>query len=65
MTTYSLLVRSEDRNRSLLEIAIYLLVGISTVISIWQFAQQTDRLQTGTSPKPPIIAVTAAGHVEG
>ncbi len=61
MTTYSLLVRSEDRNRSILEVAIYLLVALSTIVSIWQFAQQTDRLQTDTTPKPAIIAVASAG----
>ena len=57
MTTYSLLIRSEDRNRGILETTIYLLVALSVVVSIWQFAQQTDRLQTDTTPKPPVIAV--------
>jgi hypothetical protein len=57
MTTYSLLVRSEDRSRGILETAIYLLVALSVVVSIWQFAQQTDRLQTDGAPKPPVIAV--------
>lgn len=56
MTTYSLLVRSEDRSRGILEAAIYLLVALSVVVSIWQFAQQTDRLQTETAPTPPVIA---------
>ena len=65
MTTYSLLVRSEDRSRGILETAIYLLVALSVVISIWQFAQQTDRLQTNGTAKPAVIAVAAGGRVHG
>lgn len=64
MTTYSLLVRSEDRSRGALEIAIYLLVALSTVVSIWQFAQQTDRLQTDLTQKPAVIAAAAAGQAQ-
>lgn len=37
---YSLLVRSEEKERNLSETAVYLLLALSTVFSIWQFAQQ-------------------------
>jgi hypothetical protein len=40
-------------------------VALSVVISIWQFAQQTDRLQTEGTAKPAVIAVAAAGRVHG
>ena len=39
-TSYTLLVRSEERGRSLAETLIYALLGLCAVISIWQFAKQ-------------------------
>ena len=39
-TTYSLLVRSEEKNRSVLEIVVFALFMLSAVFSIWQFAVQ-------------------------
>ena len=39
-STYSLLVRSEERSRSAFEIVVYVAVILSTVVSIWQVAQQ-------------------------
>lgn len=39
-TTYRLLVQSEDRNRNILEMAIYGLVALSVIVSIWEFAEQ-------------------------
>ena len=39
-TTYRLLVQSEDKNRNILEMAIYGLVTLSVIVSIWQFAEQ-------------------------
>jgi hypothetical protein len=38
--TYKLLVQSEERNRNIMEIALYGLVALSALISIWQFAEQ-------------------------
>lgn len=64
MTTYSLLVRSEDRRRGIFEIAIYLLVAISVVVSIWQFAQQTDRLQLDEQQRPAAIAIADPGPAQ-
>ena len=39
-TTYRLLVQSEDKNRNILEMAVYGLVALSVIVSIWQFAEQ-------------------------
>jgi len=61
MTTYSLLVRSEDKSRGIFEIAIYLLVALSVVVSILQFAQQTSRLPVDESHRPAAIAVADQG----
>jgi hypothetical protein len=45
-TTYALLVQSEEKGRSIMETAVYALLGLSVVLSIFQFAQQPDRLPT-------------------
>ena len=43
-STYRLLVQSEERNKNAMEIAVYALVGLSCLISIWQFAEQPNVL---------------------
>jgi len=43
-TTYALLMRSEEKGRDFLETAVYAFCILSAVVSIWQFAQQTDSL---------------------
>jgi hypothetical protein len=40
-STYALLVRSEEKKRNVLEILVYVLIILSAVFSIWQFANQT------------------------
>ena len=42
--TYRLLVQSEEKNRNVLEIALYALVAVSALASIWQFAEQPNVL---------------------
>jgi len=39
-STYALLVRSEDKERSMFEGAVYLVLVLSAVFSIWQAAHQ-------------------------
>jgi hypothetical protein len=39
-STYALLVRSEERNRSALETVLYSTFILSVVVAIWQFAHQ-------------------------
>ena len=45
-STYALLVRSEEKSRSLLETLVYTLLILSAVFSIWQFANQQVVLPT-------------------
>ena len=39
-STYAMLIRSEEKERSFSETAIYLLLILSTVFSIWQAVHQ-------------------------
>lgn len=39
-TTYGLLVQSEEKSKNLLEMAVYGLVTLSVMLTIWQFAEQ-------------------------
>jgi hypothetical protein len=43
-STYALLVRSEDRERSIFEGAVYFAVVLSALFSIWQMAKQPIEL---------------------
>jgi hypothetical protein len=45
-TTYTLLVRSEEKGRSIMETAVYALLGFSAILSILQFVQQPERMPT-------------------
>ena len=38
-STYALLVRSEEKERSIFEGAVYFAVVLSAIFSIWQFAR--------------------------
>jgi hypothetical protein len=38
-STYGMLVRSEEKGRSILEILVFAAVILSVVFSIWQFAE--------------------------
>lgn len=39
-STYALLVRSEDKERTFLETALCFLCALSAIVAIWQFAHQ-------------------------
>jgi hypothetical protein len=39
-STYALLIRSEEKSRNIIEMAIYPILILGAVIAIWQFAQQ-------------------------
>jgi hypothetical protein len=43
-STYTLLVRSEEKSRDLLEAAVYALCILSAIVAIWQFVGQSSRL---------------------
>ncbi len=54
-STYTLLVRSEEKSRSIVETMVYALLALSVIVSIWQFAQESNAL--------PIDQVTWEGYV--
>jgi hypothetical protein len=56
-STYAMLIRSEEKGRSIFEVAVYALVALSGVLSIWQFAEQSNRLPVGSEQKPAAVAV--------
>jgi len=56
-STYRMLVQSEERNKNVMEIAVYALVALSCLISIWQFAEQPNALpldKVGTAPEEQV-----------
>ena len=53
-STYALLVRSEEKERSVFEDAAYLIFILSAVFSIWQMVQQPVEL-----PKDSVIHTTS------
>jgi hypothetical protein len=50
-STYALLVRSEERERSLLETIAYGLFILSAVAAIWQFVHQPVNLPLNAMPQ--------------
>ena len=63
VSTYTLLVRSEEKERSLSETAVYLLFTLSAVFSIWQAAQQPVNLPTGAVlPSAAVVHSAPAQH---
>ncbi|HEY2614463.1 MAG TPA: hypothetical protein VGI42_02030 [Chthoniobacterales bacterium] len=50
-STYALLVRSEEKERSLLETIAYGLFILSAIAAIWQFVQQPINLPLGAMPR--------------
>ena len=58
-STYALLVRSEEKERGLLETVAYGLVILSAVAAIWQFARQPINLPLSAMPRP--VSATQAG----
>ena len=56
-STYALIVRSEEKERNLFEGAVYLVLVLSAIVSIWQAAHQpVDIVRTSVSTS---IAQTA------
>jgi hypothetical protein len=60
-STYTLLVRSEEKGRGIMEIVAYALFGLSAIISIWQFAQQPNRLPID-GPAPETYLAPQMSH---
>ena len=53
-STYALIVRSEEKERSLFETFIYGLLVVSAVVGIWQFAHL--RVPTPFAAHQPVVA---------
>ena len=56
-STYALLVRSEEKERSIFEGVAYLVFILSAIFSIWNVAQQPIEL-----PKDGVIHTTSAAQ---
>ena len=59
-STYALLVRSEEKERSLFEDAAYLVFILSAIFSIWLVIHQPVEL-----PKSAVIHTTSVAHRTG
>jgi hypothetical protein len=55
-STYALLVRSEEKERGLLETVLYAFFILSTVAAIWQFAQQPVNIPARGIEASPCVA---------
>jgi hypothetical protein len=69
-STYALLVRSEERERSFLEMALCFLCALSAIAAIWQFAHQPialplDAVTTADSTPVSTISCHNAPHIRG
>jgi len=58
-STYALLLKEEEKERSLFETFIYCLLVVSTVIGIWQFAQL--RIPTPFASTQPAVTAVSQG----
>jgi len=59
-STYALIVRSEEKSRSVLEVVLYACLILSAIFTIWQFAHQPVVLPAaGLSPSTDIATVRA------
>ena len=60
-STYALLVESEEKERNLSETAIYMLLILGAVFSVWQVAQQPVNLPVNNliQTAPIVQTVTA------
>jgi hypothetical protein len=61
-STYALLVRSEEKERSLFEGAAYLVFILSAVFSIWNVAHQPVALPKGEVLHTTSVASSPAVH---
>jgi hypothetical protein len=57
-STYALLMRSEEKSRTVLETVLYAFFILSAVVSIWQFAHQPVQLPAA-SVQPTADVATA------
>lgn len=60
-STYALIVRSEEKERNLFEGAVYLVLILSAVVSIWQAANQPVDI-VRTSASTAIVQTAETNH---
>jgi hypothetical protein len=63
-STYTLIVRSEEKGRGLLELAVYAAFLLSVVFTIYQFAQ-TPLTTSAPESKPCVACHTTKSDVRG
>ncbi|MDQ6808486.1 MAG: hypothetical protein M3Z64_03530 [Verrucomicrobiota bacterium] len=59
-TTYSLLIRSEEKERNIAEAIVYLLFIVCAIFSIWQAGQQPFTVRIGGLTHSAPVAQAAA-----
>lgn len=64
-SAYALLVRSEEKGRSVLETVLYVAFILSAVLSIWQFAQQPMKVPAAGLQPARCVACIVNGEVPG
>jgi len=64
-STYGLLVRSEEKGRGIMETVVYALLGLSAIISIWQFVELPNRLPIDAPTPEPSLAPQISHHQAG
>ena len=64
-STYALIVRSEEKSRTLLEIVLYAIFGLSAIAGIWQFAQTPVKLSAPGLEPCAICSLSDKPVVEG
>lgn len=61
-STYALIVRSEEKERNLFEGAVYLVLILSAVVSIWQAAHQPVAFLRDGSRSTSIVQSADTNH---
>ena len=64
-STYAVLVRSEQEERSAIEAVVYLLFIVCAVFSIWQVARQPITLPVDAATQRAAIAQSVTGQHQG
>ena len=61
-STYSLLVHSQERERNLSETAVYTMLTLSIMFSLWQAVQQPFTVPVSVPQSAPIVQTIAASE---
>lgn len=64
-STYAMLVRSEEKSRTVLETALYAIFILSVVVGIWQFAQTPVKVSAPTAEPCNLCSVSDTTEAAG